>query len=228
MVEQFLVQASSYAAQIDDVILYVGIITGVWSVACFGVFFYLMFKFRAKDGVKAQYITGNKPEEKRWVSIPHGLVLVCDVFIIFIAVQAWYHVKQDMPEVDHEVRIVVQQWAWTFDHPGADGKLDTEDDVRTVDELHVELNKTYKYHLESRDVMHDFSVPVWRLKQDAIPGRTITGWFKPTKAGDFSIQCAEMCGIGHGIMGARVIVEDGASHAAWNQQNSGLAALDAE
>jgi cytochrome c oxidase subunit 2 len=228
MVEIFLDQASSYAAQIDSVIFWVAVITGVWSVACFGVFFYLLFKFRYKEGVKALYITGDKPEEKKWITRPHALVLVCDVFIIIIAVQSWYHVKQYMPEPDYEVRIVVQQWAWTFDHPGPDGILDTEDDVRTVDELHVEVDKTYTYHLESRDVMHDFSVPVWRLKQDAIPGRTISGWFKPTQTGDFSIQCAEMCGIGHGIMGARVYVESASAHASWNQQNTGLAALDAE
>ena len=228
MVKYFLEQASSYAAQIDNVIFVVALITGVWSLLCFAVFFYLLFKFRAKDGVKALYITGNKKEEKRWVSVPHGLVLLCDVAIIVVAVQAWYNVKQRMPEPDLQVRIVVQQWAWTFDHPGPDGKLDTEDDIRTVDELRVEVDKTYQYFLESRDVMHDFSVPVWRLKQDAIPGRTITGWFKPTKTGDFSIQCAEMCGIGHGIMGARVFVESASAHASWNQQNTGLAALDAE
>jgi cytochrome c oxidase subunit 2 len=228
MVEMFLDQASSYAGQIDNVVLVVAIITGVWSVLCFGVFFYLLFKFRAKEGVPAQYITGNKPEEKRWVSWPHGLVLVCDVFIIIVAVQAWYHVKQQMPEPDEQVRIVVQQWAWTFDHAGPDGKLDTEDDIRTVDELRVEVDKTYQYFLESRDVMHDFSVPVWRLKQDAIPGRTITGWFKPTQEGAFDIQCAEMCGIGHGIMGAKVFVQGAVAHASWNEQNSGLASLDAE
>lgn len=228
MVEPFLQQASSYAGQIDNVILVVAIITGFWSVLCFGVFFWFLFKFRARDGVGAQYVTGDVKEEKKYVTTPHNLVLLCDIAIIVIAVQAWYHVKQDMPEPDQQVRIVVQQWAWTFDHPGPDGKLDTEDDIRTVDELRVEKDKTYQYFLESRDVMHDFSVPVWRLKQDAIPGRTITGWFKPTLAGEFDIQCAEMCGIGHGIMGARVIVEDAVAHAAWNQQHSGLAVLDAE
>ena len=59
-------------------------------------------------------------------------------------------------------------------------KLDTADDIATVDELHVEVNKIYHFKLESRDVLHNFSVPVFRLKQDAIPGRVITGWFEPT------------------------------------------------
>jgi cytochrome c oxidase subunit 2 len=69
--------------------------------------------------------------------------------------------------------------------------------------------------MRSRDVLHDFSVPVFRLKQDIIPGREITAWFEPTVAGTFDIQCAEMCGIGHGIMGARIFVETPEQHAAW-------------
>jgi cytochrome c oxidase subunit 2 len=110
---------------------------------------------------------------------------------------------------------VAQQWAWTFTHPGVDGKLGTEDDVETVDELHVKADKTYHFKLESTDVMHSFSVPAFRLKQDAIPGREITGWFKPTKTGSYDIQCAEICGIGHALMPARIHVETEADHAAW-------------
>jgi len=68
--------------------------------------------------------------------------------------------------------------------------------------------------------MHDFSVPVFRLKQDAIPGREITGWFKATKTGEYDIQCAEMCGIGHGIMDGRIVIRDAAGHAAWIKANT--------
>ena len=56
-------------------------------------------------------------------------------------------------------------------------------------------------------MLHSFSVPVWRIKQDAIPGRSITGWFQPTKTGRFDVQCAEICGFGHGVMAAKVLVE---------------------
>jgi cytochrome c oxidase subunit 2 len=64
-------------------------------------------------------------------------------------------------------------------------------------------------------VVHSFSVPVFRLKQDAIPGRAITGWFRPTVTGEFDVQCAEICGIGHGVMAARISIEDANQHAAW-------------
>ena len=128
--------------------------------------------------------------------------------------------KQDLPEPDATVRVISQQWTWKFVQPGPDGQLDTADDIVTVDDLHIEANKVYHYELTSLDVLHDFSVPVFRLKQDAVPGRTIRGWFEAVKTGSFDIQCAEICGIGHGVMGARIHIRDSAEHAAWMASES--------
>jgi cytochrome c oxidase subunit 2 len=108
-------------------------------------------------------------------------------------------------------------------HPGADGRLDTADDIRTVDELRLQVDRLYHFKLESRDVLHSFSVPAFRLKQDAIPGRVITGWFQPIQTGTFDIQCTEICGIGHGLMPARVVIETPEQHTAWVTQNSPIA-----
>jgi cytochrome c oxidase subunit 2 len=228
MIERYLVQASTYAAAIDGVILLIGVLVGFWFLVAEGVFFWLIFKFRVRDGQRAQYITGEEKKQMRFISWPHYLVLVCDVFIVVGAVRVWVEVKQHLPseaEAQH-VRVIAQQWAWSFVHPGADGKLDTSDDLRTVDELHVQVNQKYIYELESRDVLHDFSVPVFRLKQDAVPGRVITGWFEPTLTGSYDIQCAEICGIGHALMGARIVIESPEQHAAWiaAQSSSQLAA----
>ena len=85
-------------------------------------------------------------------------------------------------------------------------------DIRTIDELHVKVDTVYHYELGARDVLHSFSVPVFRLKQDAVPGRIIKGWFKANKTGEWDIQCAEICGIGHGLMGARIAVETPEQH----------------
>jgi cytochrome c oxidase subunit 2 len=155
----------------------------------------------------------------KWIAYPHHLVLLCDVLVIVAAVRVWYNVKQDLPPADTTVRVIGQQWAWTFVHPGPDNVLDTDDDIALNDELRLEVNRTYHYMLESRDVLHSFSVPVFRLKQDAIPGRVITGWFEPIKTGTFDIQCAEMCGIGHGLMPARVVIESADGHASWMQSH---------
>jgi len=220
VIEYFVRQASSYASAIDDQIWLITVLVGFWFLLAEGVFFWFIFKFRRVEGRRSQYITGEEARQTRWIKIPHYLVLVCDVVILAGALKVWYDVKQDLPRPDRVVRVIGQQWAWTFVDPGPDNLLDTEDDIHTVDELHVELGKTYHFKLEARDVLHSFSVPVFRLKQDAVPGREITGWFKPTRAGVYDIQCAEICGIGHGIMGARIHVESADAFAAWRRSQA--------
>ena len=215
-----LVQASTYAADIDRLILLIGVIVGVWFLLAEGIFFWLIWKFRAKPGERTQYLDGTEKHVKKWITIPHALVLVCDVFILVGAVSVWYNVKQQLPDADSTIRVIGQQWALTFQHPGADNELDTGDDIFTVGDLHVEVEKTYHFQLQSRDVLHSFSVPVFRLKQDAIPGRSITGWFTPTRTGEHDVQCSEICGIGHGVMAARIHIEDANTHAAWINRSS--------
>ena len=215
MIERYLESASSYAGDIDGLIVLVTVLVGFCLILSEAVFFGFILRYRRKEGVKADYITGEEKELSRWVHGPHYLIIVCDIFIIYGAVQVWYTVKQDLPPAQQTVRVMAQQWAWSFVHPGPDGVLDTPDDIKTVDELHVQKDTVYHYHLEARDVLHSFSVPVFRLKQDAIPGRVITGWFKPTKTGKFDIQCAEICGLGHGVMGGRIVIETPEQHMAW-------------
>lgn len=226
MIEKYLPSISTYSGSIDHLILLIGALVGFWFLLCQVVFFYFIFRYRASNG-PSEYVTGEEKELKRWVTIPHLLVLVCDLFIIYGAVRVWVDVKQTLPETPYAtVRVIGQQWAWSFVHPGADGKLDTDDDIKTVDELHVVANQPYIYELQARDVLHDFSVPVFRLKQDAIPGRVIKGWFQATETGEFDIQCAEICGIGHGIMLGKIVIETPEQHAAWvaNHSTTALAA----
>lgn len=220
MPDWFIPQASSFAADVDNLILLVTAIVGVWFLLSEGMFFWLLWRFRARDGHKSEYFTGDEPHLKRWITIPHGLIIFLDLFVIFGAVRVWYDVKLQMPEADETVRITAQQWAWVFQHPGADGKLDTEDDISLVNELHVAEGKTYHFELHSRDVLHSFSIPAFRLKQDMIPGRVIKGWFEPTRAGQYDIQCAEICGIGHGLMPAKLVVEGPSAHAAWISEHA--------
>ena len=220
MIGQLIEQASSYAASLDNLVLLILILVGFWFILAEAVFFYFIFKFKEKPGQKAQYITGTEKHQKRWITIPHMLVLVCDVFIIVASARVWYNVKMDLPEPDAEVRVIGQQWAWTFQHPGPDGTLDTPDDIYTIDELHVQSGLTYHFKLEATDVVHDFSVPAFRIKQDAIPGRTITGWFQPTVTGEYDVQCAEICGFGHSLMLGKVFVEDANEHSAWVAANA--------
>lgn len=215
MVSWLIPQASTFAGDVDSLILLIAVIVGAWFLAAEAVLFWLIFKFKARDGVRTQYVTGDVKSEKRWVSYPHMAVLVFDVVIVIGALRVWNTVKVAEPTPEETVRIVAQQWAWTFVHAGPDGRLDTADDIKTVDDLYVQRDRVYRFELHSTDVVHSFSVPVFRLKQDAVPGRMIAGWFTPTLAGTFDIQCAEICGVGHGLMAGRIHVQTEAAHQEW-------------
>ena len=227
MLDQVVRSLSSFSPDIDRLFLLVTILTGFWFIIAEVMFFWLILRFRAKPGVPATYLSDKDKTVQRWINIPHWLINGCDIVIIAAAVKVWTYVKQTLPPADATIRVTGQQWVWVFDHPGAEGQLGTADDIVTTDELHVEVGKTYHFLLESKDVLHSFSVPVFRLKQDAVPGRTITGWFKPTGTGTHDVQCAEMCGIGHGVMMARIFIESADQHTAWVQKHTPAAALAA-
>ncbi len=82
MMEYFIEAASSYAGEIDGLILLVTVLTGFWFILCEVVFFGFILRYRRKEGVKADYITGEEKELSRWVHGPHYLIIVCDIFII--------------------------------------------------------------------------------------------------------------------------------------------------
>ena len=206
MLEYFVKNASSYGGEIDWLFDLITYMVGFWFLLTFAVLVYLLLKFRYREGVAAKYITGEQHHEKRWIHWPHNIIIAFDVVLIAGAILVWVQIKQTMPPKDDAIRVIGQQWSWAFTHSGPDGKLDTEDDIKTVNDLHVEVNKVYHFELQSRDVLHNFAVPAFRLRQDIIPGRTIAGWFEPTLTGTYDIQCAEMCGHGHGIMGAAITV----------------------
>jgi cytochrome c oxidase subunit 2 len=227
MWERYITAASTYAHSIDHLFFLIAAMVGFWLIVAEGMIFWLVFKFRARDGRPTQYITGDEPHLKRWISIPHFLIILCDVVIIAWALTVWYHIKQVMPPADATVRVIGQQWAWSFQQPGPDGVFDTTDDIRTVGELHVVVDTTYHFDLMSRDVVHSFAVPAFRLKQDALPGRVITGWFRPNRVGTYDIQCTQMCGLGHALMAGRIIVETPQQHAAWLTRDSAPAAIAA-
>jgi len=227
---------TTYGKDIDFLVALIAVIVGFFWIICEGLFFWLIWKFRARDGHDTKYVPGETKEEKKWISRAHVLILLCDIVIVVFAVKVWVEVKQTLPEPENAqvVRVVGQQWAWSFEHPGADGVLEaseahpnaTDDNIWMVDELHLEVGQMYHYKLESLDVLHSLSIPAFRLKQDAIPGRQIMGWFKPLETGKYDFQCAEMCGIGHGVMGAQVYIETPENHAAWMATHGSVAAND--
>ena len=161
MLEYFVKNASSYGGEIDWLFDLITYMVGFWFLLTFGVLVYLLLKFRYREGVAAKYVTGERHHEKQWIHWPHNAIIVFDVVLIAGAILVWVQIKQTMPPKDDAIRVIGQQWSWAFTHSGPDGKLDTEDDIKTVNDLHVEVNKVYHFELQSRDVLHNFAVPAF-------------------------------------------------------------------
>ena len=105
MIAQFVPEASTFAGDTDRLFWLITIVVGVWFLACEAMFFWLIFRFRARPNVAGLYITGKEKHLKKWINWPHVLILICDVIIIVAAVRIWVRVKQTLPPADHEIRV---------------------------------------------------------------------------------------------------------------------------
>lgn len=104
------------------------------------------------------------------------------------------------------VYVVAKQWMWKLQH--RNGR-------REINELHVPLGQPVVLNMTSQDVIHSFFVPAFRLKQDVVPGRYTSLWFKATKLGEFNLFCAEYCGSEHSLMIGRVVVMRPDEYSRW-------------
>src|SRR5712671_5552470 len=111
MLEHYNAVASSYAGDVDQLIWIVTILAGFWFLAAEAIFFWLIVRFRHREGVPAMYVTGKEKHLKRWINIPHTIIMVFDAFIIVAAIRVWMEIKQTMPVADRTVGVMSQQWA---------------------------------------------------------------------------------------------------------------------
>lgn len=206
---------SSFGGDVDSIIRYIWWIILVWFVAAEGFLVYTLVRYRRREGRRAGWLPADTLKANAWVLAPVVLVLALDLSIEAKSHGVWHEVKGQVPQHDVLVRVTARQFAWTFTYAGPDGALDTEDDFQTGGFLYVPANKVVRFQLESTDVLHSFWIPVLRLKQDAVPGRSIRGWFKATEPGTYEIACAEICGGGHTSMRARLVVLSEDDYARW-------------
>jgi cytochrome c oxidase subunit 2 len=210
---------STYGDDIDSVFYLIFWIGLFGFILAEGLIFYFIFRYRRKDGRRAAFVPGEKWKQLAWILIPAAIVLVLDLAIDFAGAKAYDRVKGEIPESDISVRVTGQQFNWAMTYPGPDGEFDTEDDLLLDNELHVPVNEVVLLELRSDDVLHSFFVPVLRLKQDVVPGRTIPAWFEATKPGRYEIACAELCGYGHYTMRGFLIVYTEDEYEQWVQDN---------
>jgi cytochrome c oxidase subunit 2 len=194
-------QASSYARDIDY--LHYTVI-GAAFLVCFLAFagiMYFLFRFRERP---------DAPKDHRHV--PRWFEISAAGFTLAVFLAWWvvgflqFRSMRNPPANAMRVYLVAKQWMWQYVYPNG---MAAESDLRVPVDQPVELVMT------SRDVIHSFYVPAFRVKQDVLPGRSTDVWFTATTPGTYEIECAEYCGAGHSRMLGHVIAMPPAEYAAW-------------
>jgi len=176
---------SSYGGSLDELIYLISAAVGFWfSIALLATLYFTIASIR-KDGVKAEYIKGEGWNQTKWIMIPVILVTLCDVAIDIKTHHVWDEIKGKVLENSEktqnalEIGVKMFQFGFLFSYDkGKDGKFFTEDDKILEPYLRIPAGRNVVYHLTSADVIHNFFVRNFRLKQDAVPGRFIMGWFR--------------------------------------------------
>ena len=240
--------AATHGAQIDSLIGWTHIFMLVLFVGWGAFFAYVLFRFRRSRNPVANY-TGVKSHTSSYLE---GGVLVVEMILLFaFSIPLWAaRVDHIPPESDAlVVYLTGEQFAWNVRYAGPDGvfgrtdiKLidvqsnplgvdrsdpSAKDDVTTLNQLYLPVNKPIIVKLRSKDVIHSFNVPEFRVKQDAIPGLTIPIWFVPnvttaemrSRTGNpefqYEIACAQLCGLGHARMRGFVTVQSAEEFQKW-------------
>ena len=211
-------KASTFAGEIDGLFTAVLIITGIaFVVVEFGLVWFSL-KYRSRPGRAAYYTHGNNKAEIIWTAIPAVTVVALGL----VSNHYWKQMKgrDSVPPDSYPIGVHAKQFEWQYTYPGPDGQLGTADDYTIRNQLHVPVNRNVVVILTSEDVIHSFFVPVFRVKQDAVPGLTIRAWFNATVPGEYELGCAELCGMGHYKMRARVFVHTPDEYKAWVAQQA--------
>jgi len=240
--------ASEHGGKIDRLLNYLHILMFVVFIG-WGIYFaYCLIRFRRKKSPQADPV-GVRSHRSSYLEVAVAAIEV--LLLVGISIPFWIAEVDALPDPQEnafEVRVVAQQFAWNIHYPGADGVfgrtspkfLDDETNPVGIDPadpagaddiqskiLRLPVDRPALLHLTSKDVIHSFFVPEFRMKHDAIPGMSIPIHFTPTMttaelrektrntARGFEIVCSQLCGIGHYSMSGVVIVEPEAEVQAW-------------
>ena len=195
-------QASSAAHQIDWIYF---ALTALTFLICAIVFLPIVFfAIKYRRGSKADRSNPRVESlliESGWTIVP---------LLIFIGLFGWgavvYFDVERPPRDALQILVVGKQWMWKLQH--AEGKQE-------IDELHIPLGRTVALTMTSQDVIHSFFVPAFRVKQDVVPGKYTSEWFKSTEPGEYHIFCSQYCGTQHSAMVGRVVVMEPADYERW-------------
>ena len=186
-----IAQASNLVNTVDKTFFFIVGVSVFFLVIITFCMVYFVIKYSRKRNPKATNIHGNVPLEIAWTVIPTLIALVMFWY-------GWtdYKYESSPPADAYNIEVTGQMWKWTFIYPNG----------LALDSLYLPLNKDIKVNIRSKDVNHSFFIPAFRVKKDAIPGRTNIAWFRPEKEGVYNFFCAEYCGMRHSYMITNVVV----------------------
>ena len=223
-----------FGHEIDFIFYLILWLTGVTAVAVFSVMIYFLVKYRARPGIPAIHSHGNNALEVIWTTIPVFIFLALAIY----GNEQWTQMRLRTPPADAlPVAVVGEQFGWNVRYPGPDGKLgkmvaskvgkdnpfgidpaDPEglDDFTTYNDIVFPLNRPVRLYLGSKDVIHAFYVPEFRLYQDMVPGRVYDFvWLKAEATGNFQLACNQLCGQGHYKMFGKLAVVEESAYQDW-------------
>jgi len=200
---------STIAAEVDALfyfLFYASLV--LFAIVLFGIiYFSIRYRRRKKEVVEPTIgLEHNTKLELLWSVIPTILVV-----IVFFWGFKVYMKMNVVPGDAMEVKVTGQKWFWSFDYP---------EGVKTVNDLVVPVGKPVKLLMSSKDVIHSFFVPDFRIKMDVLPNRYSVTWFEATRPGEFDLFCTEFCGDGHSEMIGKVRVVTEREYAAWLEEGS--------
>lgn len=223
--------ASTYGYRHDDLFLLITILVSISFLIVCVMLGAAVFKFRSRPGTKAHYDHGTSLHDKRFTAIVSVVVfVVLDAWVLVIAMTDLREGAYAIPDLDGaedvlQVEVLGQQWAWNFRTPGVDGVFGTADDVVTINELTIPIDRPISFNLTSKDVIHSFAIPAMRLKRDLNPGAINLTWFQAIRTGSFDILCQELCGFAHYQMVGMVHVMEQDAYEDWEIEASRLASI---
>ena len=198
-------RASSVAGQVDAVYAAaVAIALFFTTLICFLILYHAIKYRRGSRADRTNPVSQNSTIEAIWIGIPLfiSMCLFAGATLVFFEM---YH----PPENAAEVYVLGRQWMWELRHPG--GK-------REIDELHVPLGRAVRLTMTSQDVIHSFFIPAFRIKQDVVPGRYTSMWFRATRPGRYHLFCAEYCGTKHSGMVGWVVAMEPSDFQQWLEE----------
>ena len=205
--------ASTHATDIDWLYYLILVITGLAFVIVEVALIVFLVKYRARPDRRAYYTHGSMKAEVIWTAVPAVVV----VMIGLLSAGVWNDIRgsESVPTDAVPIGVMAKQFEWNVTYAGPDGELGTADDFTTRNQLHIPANRPVVVMLEAEDVIHSFFIPAFRVKQDAVPGMRTPVWFQATRAGQYEIACAELCGLGHYRMRAFVTVHEQQDYERW-------------